>query len=36
MLGAFTFVPGTLAARSGPEFAAACGLFPLAVSDWVY
>ena len=36
MLGAFTFVPGTLAARGGPEFAAACGLFPLAVPDWVY
>ena len=36
MLGSFTFVPGTLASRSGPEFAAACGLFPLAVPDWVY
>jgi len=36
MLGAFTFVPGSLATRTGPEFAAACAMFPLAVPDWVY
>jgi F-box protein 3 len=36
MLGAFTFVPGSLASRTGPDFAAACALFSLAVPDWVY
>lgn len=36
MLGAFTFAPGTLASRTGPDFAAACALFSLAVPDWVY
>ena len=36
MAGAFTFVPGSLASRTGPEFAAACAQFPLAVPDWVF
>ena len=36
MLGAFTFVPGSLATRTGAEFDAACAQFELAVPDWVF